>query len=94
MDCLSSKPPSVIKSKGKISENCIQDLLRCKPDQSTIELPPRKPSVQTLSPEPPPCSPLLEKRSITVPPQNQSYVQLHIPIYVALRSHSSTQDGH
>jgi len=94
MGCLWSKSPLVIKSKGKISEKSIQDLLHYKPEQPSIELSSRTTSIETLSPEPPPRRPLLETRSITVPPQHQSHVQLHIPIYVALQSHSSTQDGH
>jgi len=52
---------------------------------------------ETLLSKPPPLPPLpppLKRRPISIPSQSQSRVQLYTPIYVALRSHSTKQNGY
>ena len=86
MGCLYAKAALVRKSNDENIDSARQDLV------------PYQLSAESISYYhdilPPPLPPPLQRPLILIPPQNQSRIQLHTPIYVALRSHSTRENGY
>jgi tRNA A-37 threonylcarbamoyl transferase component Bud32 len=100
MGCPHRKPLSVYNSSGKTFDNINQNAQRYRLDPPSIQPTSQPFSIEipsrSSSPElqPPPRPPPLRNPSIPLPRKNQSHVQLHTPIYVALRSYHHPEDGY
>lgn len=91
MGCPCPKTPLTHKPRDENIDSAIQDLM---PYQISTQSEPSPYYDEALLSKPPPLPPPLKRRSIPKVPQNQSRVQLYTPIYVALRSHSTRQNGY